>query len=71
MATNLQGSAQLRARLKAIKETFRPIGRKWATSTTRHARTSAPGTCTCGTISRKSNLASLAASTRSFFRLLL
>ena len=42
MATNLQGAPQLRARLKAIKESFRPIGRKWATSTTRHARTSAP-----------------------------
>ena len=41
MASNLQGAPQLRARLKAIKETFRPIGRKWATSTTRHARAGA------------------------------
>ena len=36
--SNLQGSTQLKARLKAIKQTFRPIGRKWATSTARSAR---------------------------------
>ena len=39
--SNLQGSAQLKARLRAIKQTFRPIGRKWATSTARHARSGA------------------------------
>ena len=37
----------------------------------RQARTSARGTCTCGTMSRYKSLASLAASKRSFFFLLL
>jgi hypothetical protein len=38
MAGNLKGSAEYKARLKAIKQTFRPYGRKWATAGTRHAR---------------------------------
>lgn len=41
MAGSLKGSAEYKARLKAIKQTFRPYGRKWATSTTKHARSGA------------------------------
>jgi hypothetical protein len=44
MATGMKvrGTPEFRARLRAIKQTFRPIGRKWATSTARHARATAP-----------------------------
>jgi hypothetical protein len=41
MAGTLKGSPELKARLKAIKQTFRPYGRKWATATTKRARSSA------------------------------
>lgn len=41
MASTLQGAPELKRRLKAIKQTFRPVGRKWATSTARHARAQA------------------------------
>ena len=30
MATNVRGSRELRARLRAIKQTFKPAGREWA-----------------------------------------
>jgi hypothetical protein len=38
----LQGAAEYKARLRAIKQTFRPYGRKWATATTKRARADAP-----------------------------
>jgi hypothetical protein len=41
MAGTLKGSPELKARLKAIKQTFRPYGRKWATATTKRARSGA------------------------------
>ena len=31
--TNLQGSSQLKARLTAIKQSFKPIGRQWSDTT--------------------------------------
>jgi hypothetical protein len=34
----VKGTPELRARLKAIKVAFKPIGRQWATSTAHHAR---------------------------------
>lgn len=37
----LQGTAEFKARLKAIKKTFRPYGRKWAAATTKRARSGA------------------------------
>ena len=39
---SLQGSAQLRARLKAIKETWKPLGRAWAKDTYKTARPMVP-----------------------------
>jgi len=33
MASNLRGAPELRARLKAIKQTFKPVGRQWADTT--------------------------------------
>ena len=38
----LQGAAEYKARLRAIKQTFRPYGRKWATATAKRARADAP-----------------------------
>lgn len=38
----VKGTPELRARLRAIKTAFRPIGRKWGTATVRHARPIAP-----------------------------
>ena len=37
----VKGTPELRARMKAIKVAFGPIGRKWATSTAKHARSGA------------------------------
>lgn len=33
MATNVRGSKELRARLRAIRQTFKPAGREWAEET--------------------------------------
>ena len=33
MTTNLRGSPELKARLKALKQSFKPMGRQWATDT--------------------------------------
>lgn len=33
MASTLKGSPELKARLKAIKQTFKPVGRQWADTT--------------------------------------
>lgn len=35
---SLKGSPELRARLRAIRQTFKPIGRKWAEATAKSAR---------------------------------
>ena len=37
----VRGTPELRARLRAIKQTFRPVGRQWASSTVKHARSGA------------------------------
>lgn len=34
----LKGSRELRARLKAVRQAFKPIGRKWADGTAKEAR---------------------------------
>lgn len=38
----LQGSRELRARLRAIKQTFKPVGRKWGDDTVRYAKAHVP-----------------------------
>lgn len=38
----LKGAPQLRARLKAIRETFKPVGRKWAQDTVQLAQARVP-----------------------------
>lgn len=38
----VRGTPELRARMRAIKTAFRPIGRKWASTTVRRARPIAP-----------------------------
>lgn len=40
--SELVGATQLRARLKAIKLSFKPIGRKWAETTVNEMRPDAP-----------------------------
>lgn len=40
--TTLRGAKELRARLRAIKVSFKPIGRKWAETTVAEMRPSAP-----------------------------
>lgn len=39
---SLQGASQLRARLKAIRTVFKPVGRDWADETVRLARATVP-----------------------------
>jgi hypothetical protein len=40
---SLQGGPQLRARLKAIKEVFKPVAREWAKETVKAGRPMVPG----------------------------
>ena len=40
--THLKGTTQLRARMMAIKRSFKPIGKKWAETTVSEMRPSAP-----------------------------
>lgn len=40
--TTLKGSAELKARLRAIKVSFKPIGRRWAQATVAEMRPQAP-----------------------------
>lgn len=39
---SLQGSRELKARLRAIGQTFKPIGKRWATDTAAYARSHVP-----------------------------
>ncbi len=39
---SLKGGPELRARLRAIKQSFKPIGKGWATDTAAHARSHVP-----------------------------
>lgn len=39
---SLKGGPELRARLRAIKQSFKPIGKNWATDTAAHARGHVP-----------------------------
>lgn len=38
----LKGKRELNARLRAIKQTFKPVGRKWGDDTVRYARAHVP-----------------------------
>ena len=38
----LKGDKQLRARLRAIKQTFKPVGKAWATDTVAYSRAHVP-----------------------------
>jgi hypothetical protein len=42
MAGTLQGAPELRHRLKAIKQTFKPVGRQWATTTAQLTKPQVP-----------------------------
>lgn len=42
MSTTLKGSPELKARLKALKLAFKPIGRAWADETVKAARPKVP-----------------------------
>lgn len=42
MATNLKGTNELRARLRAIQTSFKPIGREWADTTAGVAKPMVP-----------------------------
>lgn len=42
MATTLKGSPELKARLRAIKQTFKPVGRQWATTTAQLMKPNVP-----------------------------
>lgn len=42
MATRLKGSKELQARLRAVRTSFKPIGRKWADETVRLSKPQAP-----------------------------
>jgi hypothetical protein len=39
---SLKGGPELRARLRAIKQSFKPIGKNWATDTAAHAKSHVP-----------------------------
>ena len=51
MASSLQGAPQLKARLRAVRESFKPMGRDWADDTARISNQTAPKGAT-GRLSR-------------------